>query len=97
MSATPTTSRRRTPDETRTERVAISRTALVAAWVLLAAGILLALVGQPVLGGLALLGAVAASVASLDGFRRVRWVTLAASVLALVALIVADLVLAPQS
>ena len=93
MSAAPTTNRRRTPDEARPERVAISRTALVAAWVLLAAGISLALLGQPVFGGLALLAAVAASVASLDGFRRVRWATLAASALALIALVVAELVL----
>jgi hypothetical protein len=97
MSAAPTTGKNRTSNATSIQRAAISRAALIAAWVLLAVGIPLALLGQPVIGALALLGSIAAAVAALDTATRIRWVTLAGSVVSLVALVAANVILATPS
>jgi cell division protein FtsW (lipid II flippase) len=97
MSAAPTTARKRTSNATNVQQAAISRAALVAAWVLLAVGIPLALLGQPVLGALALLASIAAAVAALDTATRIRWVTLAAAVVSILALVVANVILATPS
>jgi hypothetical protein len=97
MSAAPTTITNRTRSATSIQRAVISRAALIAAWVLLVAGIPLALLGQPVIGALALLGSIAAGVAALDTATRIRWVTFAVSVVSLTALVVANVILATPS
>lgn len=97
MSAAPTTAKNRTSNAIGVQRAAISRAALIAAWVLLVIGIPLALFGQPVIGALALLGSIAAGVAALDTATRIRWVTLAVSVVSLIALVVATVILATPS